>query len=161
MTSRQPPSSLDRRIRWAANWVGFTLLWGWIIASLVLGPRMLGFPLVGVVLGLGALVLAWQAASASNHPVHTIGTRRGVTTEQITEPGYDCDECGVPAMGGERRRYTTQRVLFGTTVAVPEWGENHYCEACADGAVRDVDADGLDGSAVEYTTDESFETDRS
>ena len=125
------PNSLDRRVGRLADWLGFALLWGWIITSSLFVPAWLGFPTVGIVLSLITLVVCWQAAEASTHPVYTIGTRREVERARIDDHGYECDECGRPARGGERRRYSTRRVLFGTTVAVPEWGVNDYCEECA------------------------------
>lgn len=128
------PRGLDRGVRRLADRVGFVLLWGWILTSLFFVPTWLGYWPVGTLLFLVGAAICWGAARASTHPVYTIGTRREETVERIDDPGYDCDECGRPAGGGERRRYAKRRVLFGTTVAVPEWGATHYCEACADGS---------------------------
>ena len=126
------PSSLDSDARRIANGVGFVVLWGWILLSLGLLPTWFGYPWLGAILALVGLVLCWQAWQASAYPVYAIGTRREVTTEPITEPGLDCVECGRPAgSDGVRRRYVERRVLFGTTIAVPEWGENVYCAECA------------------------------
>lgn len=160
MTGR-PPASLDRRIRGLADWLGFALLWGWITVSFLFVPAWLGYPTVGIVLGLVAIVLCSQAAKASSHPVWTVGTRREVTSERITEPGHDCDECGRPAMGGVRRRYTKRRVLFGTTVAVPDWGENRYCKRCAQGPpLEDVHADRAVDHDGDRTDDATLERNR-
>ncbi|WP_255190779.1 hypothetical protein [Natronobeatus ordinarius] len=126
------PSSLDSDVRRIANGVGFVVLWGWVLLSLGLLPTWFGYPWLGALLSLAGLVICWQAWRASAYPVYTIGTRRDVTVEPIAESGLDCDECGRPAGGGERRRYAERRVLFGTTIAVPEWGTNVYCADCAD-----------------------------
>lgn len=143
------PVSLGPRLRRLLDWLGFALLWAWIAVSFLFVPAMLGHPTVGVVLSLVAAVLAWQAAEAKRHPVTTVGTRREVTVHPITERGRECDECGAPAGGGERRRYVTRRILFGTTIAVPEWGENRYCQSCADDPAREIapetEASGLHG----------------
>lgn len=128
-----PPSSLDRDARRLLDRLGFVAFWGWILASLVLLPTWFGYAWLGAVMGFVGLVLCWQAWRASAYPVYAIGTRREVTTEPVSEPGLDCVECGRPAGGdGARRRYVERRVLFGTTVAAPEWGENAYCADCAD-----------------------------
>lgn len=134
---------MDRGLRRLADRAGFALLWAWIASSFLFVPAWLGYPVVGMVLFVVALVMCWLAAKMSTHPVTTIGTRREVTVEPVAEPGHDCAACGRPAGDGERRRYVTRRILFGTTVATPEWGENYYCAACADDSTLerdDVDA---------------------
>lgn len=132
MTGSERPRSLDQRARRLADSLGFTLLWGWVLISVLFVPTWLGYWWMGVVLFLGTLVLCWQAAEASTHPVYTIGRRKEVTRTRVTtdDEVRPCDECGTDAAGGERRRYATRHVLFGTTVAIPEWGENVYCQGC-------------------------------
>ncbi|WP_255169783.1 hypothetical protein [Natrononativus amylolyticus] len=137
--------SADRGLRRLADWAGFTALWGWIVLSLLLVPGLFGYWWLGVAFALVGTVVCWEALKASTHPVTTIGTRREVQTEPIREAGYDCRVCDEPAGGGERRRYATHRVVFGSTVAVPEWGVNEYCSGCA----------GTTGESVRAPTEES------
>lgn len=122
--------SLERGIRRVANDLGFALLWCWILLSLFALPTLFGLPWLGAVLFVIGLLFCWQAFSATTDPVYTIGTKREVRTGRVDSPGVECDECGRPAEGGEYRRYEERRVLFGTTVAVSESGENVYCERC-------------------------------
>ncbi|WP_254767308.1 hypothetical protein [Salinilacihabitans rarus] len=150
------PRSLDRRLRRVADRVGFALLWGWILSSLFFAPTLLGYWWVGALAFVAGLLVCWQAAAASTHPVYVIGTRREVDRARIADPGRTCDECGRSAEGGEYRRYAKRRVLFGTTVAVPEWGENAYCPACLDG-----ESDGRRHAADESEGDATLVTDRS
>ncbi|GAB3018577.1 hypothetical protein [Natronobiforma cellulositropha] len=124
------PDSLDRRLRRLTERAAFVALWGWILLSSLFFPAWLGYPLVGLALAGVVFLVGWQAARAASHPVYTVGTRREVDVEAITDPRCRCDECGRRARDGERRRYTTRRILFGTTIAVPEWGVNEYCPAC-------------------------------
>lgn len=125
-----PSGSTDRSVRRFADWLGFGLLWAWIVLSLFFLPWLAGIGWLGAVLGLVGVVLCWQATVAKQYPVTTIGVRREVESEPIAESGHDCDACDHPAGGGERRRYAKRRVLFGSTIAVPEWGVNEYCERC-------------------------------
>ncbi|PCR89931.1 hypothetical protein CP557_04905 [Natrinema ejinorense] len=116
-----------------ADHLGFTLLWGWILVSVLFVPTWLGHWWIGVVLFVLGFVVCWQAADASSDPVYTIGTKREVRTDRVESDHVDCDACGRSAAGGEYRRYERRRVLFGTTIAVPESGENVYCSRCVDG----------------------------
>ncbi|MWV41323.1 hypothetical protein [Natrialba sp. INN-245] len=126
---RQP--SAGEGLRRLANQIGFALLWCWILVSVLFVPGFFGYPWVGGLLFLVGLVVCWQAATASSDPVYTIGTKRAVRTGRVNAPDVACDECGEPADGGEYRRYEKRRVLFGSTIAVLESGENVYCEGCA------------------------------
>lgn len=65
------------------------------------------------------------------------------------EERVDCEECGRPGAGGERRRYAKEQVLFGTVIARPGEGENVYCPACADGIARESDVDAKRERALE------------
>ena len=127
------PNSLDRPLARVVDWGVFALLWAWLLLSMLYTSMLAGVAWLGVVLFLVGLGLCWQAIGAKTHPTWTIGTRRSVDRARIDEAGHDCDECGAPAGGGEWRRYATRTVLFGTTVAVPEWGENVYCPSCLEG----------------------------
>lgn len=140
--------SLDRRLRRVANAAGFALLWCWLLCSMLLLPVLLGHPWVGIGLFLVGLVVSHQAWKASVYPVTTIGTKRRVDVYRIEER-VDCEECGRPAAGGERRRYAREQVLFGTVVARPGEGENVYCPACADGIARESDVDAERERALE------------
>ena len=140
MTGSARPRSLDQRVRRLANTLGFTLLWGWLLISVLFVPTWFGYWWLGVGLFLVTFALCWQAAAASTHPVSTIGRRKEVTRTRVTADEEEiCDECGTDAAGGERRRYATRHVLFGTTVAVPEWGENVYCQECLERECRGLD----------------------
>ncbi|MFP9059342.1 hypothetical protein ACLI4R_02280 [Natrialbaceae archaeon A-chndr2] len=152
----EPPRSLDRRLRRVADNLGFALLWGWILISLFFVPTWLGYWWVGALLFAVGLLVCWQAASATTHPVSVIGTRRSVSTAAVTDETVSCDECGGSADGGERRRYTTRHVLFGTTVAVPEWGENVYCPACLE-AEREPPDSTSPTEPTEYTDSSELE----
>ncbi|MBZ6493483.1 hypothetical protein [Natrinema longum] len=131
MTRPDRQRSVGSGLRRVADYAGFVFVWGWILVSLLFVPAMLGAPFVGIALFLVGLVVCWQAAEASSDPVYTFGTMREVRTGHVDSATVDCGECGRPAEGGEYRRYEERRVLFGTTIAVPEAGENVYCEACA------------------------------
>lgn len=161
-------SSVSAGLRRVADNVGFALLWCWILVSVLILPTWLGFWWLGVALFVLGLVVCWLAAGASSDPVYTIGTKREVRTGRIDDPQASCDECGRSATGGEYRRYEERRVLFGSTIAVPESGLNVYCEQCAvdprdsparltdDGTERGQDADVERGDPVESL--ESFES---
>ncbi|WP_312909379.1 hypothetical protein [Natronosalvus caseinilyticus] len=148
------PISLDRQVRRLADNLGFTLLWGWLLVSLFFVPTWLGYWWIGALLFFLGLALCWQAAAASTHPVYVVGKRREVSSERMTDDTSLCDECGANAAGGERRRYATRQVLFGTTVAVPEWGENVYCPECLE---REASSAALETSADETDGDETSE----
>lgn len=149
MTDR--PRSLDRRLRRVADTAGFTVLWGWILLSMLFVPTWFGYWWLGVVLFFVGFVVCWQAADATTHPVTTIGRRQEVTKTRVTDD-CPCDECHEVATGGERRRYATRHVLFGTTVAVPDWGENVYCPDCLEREAHGVDLrpsrEDVDGTAT-------------
>ncbi|AEH38494.1 hypothetical protein [Halopiger xanaduensis] len=131
MTRPGRSRSVADGLRRVADHVGFALLWCWILASLFFVPTLLGYWWVGALLFVVGLLVCWQAAEASSDPVYTIGTKREVRTGRIESEIVDCNECGRSAPGGEYRRYERRRVLFGSTIAVLESGENIYCEDCA------------------------------
>ena len=151
--------SLEHGIRRVANNLGFALLWCWILLSLFALPTLFGLPWLGAVLFVIGLLFCWQAFSATTDPVYTVGTKREVRTGRVDSPAVECDECGRSAAGGEYRRYEERRVLFGTTVAVSESGENVYCERCtvdpsdafhgADGIERRRQSEGDERRALE------------
>ncbi|MFP8954472.1 hypothetical protein ACLI4Z_16110 [Natrialbaceae archaeon A-arb3/5] len=145
------PSAADG-VRRVADRIGFALLWCWILVSLFFVPTWFGLWWLGVTLFLVGLVVCWQAAEASSDPVYTIGTKREVRTARVDAEDVGCDECGRSADGGEYRRYERRRVLFGTTIAVPESGENVYCEQCMVDP-RDRVVDEFDGDDTETTVD--------
>ncbi|THE66692.1 hypothetical protein D8Y22_00745 [Salinadaptatus halalkaliphilus] len=128
---RRHSSAADGLVR-VADYAGFALLWCWILVSVFFVPTWLGYWWVGTVLFVLGLVVCWQAADASHDSVTTVGTKRDVRTGTVEDPDIDCDECGRRAKGGESRRYEQRRVLFGTTIAVLESGENVYCPHCLD-----------------------------
>ncbi|RQG92742.1 hypothetical protein EA462_00475 [Natrarchaeobius halalkaliphilus] len=130
MTRPARSRSAGDGLRRIADSLGFALLWCWILVSVLVVPTIVGFWWIGVLLFVLGLIVCWQAAEASRDPVYTIGTKRDVRTGQVDTAGVDCDECGRSAHGGEFRRYERRRVLFGTTIAVLESGENVYCEQC-------------------------------
>ncbi|WP_049922853.1 hypothetical protein [Halopiger djelfimassiliensis] len=154
MTRPNPRPSVARGLRRVADHVGFTLFWGWILVSLFYVPVWLGYWWVGVLLLVFGFVVCWQAANAATDPVYTIGTKREVRTGRVESDGVDCDECGRSAAGGEYRRYERRRVLFGSTIAVLESGENVYCEQCSVSP-----RDWMNGSddATESTEDDRFD----
>ena len=123
-------TNLVRRLRKTVDRTGFLLLWGWILLSLFFVPFWLGFRWIGVALFLVGLVVCAGAAATSAYPVTTIGTKRRVNVERVADDAVSCDECGRPAAGGERRRFATERVCFGSVVAKPETGTNVYCPRC-------------------------------
>ncbi|SEW02145.1 hypothetical protein [Natrinema salifodinae] len=131
MTRPDRRPNAARGLRRLADHVGFALLWCWILVSLFFVPTWLGYWWVGALLFVVGLVVCWQAAGATTDPVYTVGTKREVRTGRVESERVDCDECGRPAAGGEYRRYERRRVLFGTTVSIPELGENVYCQRCA------------------------------
>ncbi|RQH03384.1 hypothetical protein [Natrarchaeobius oligotrophus] len=145
MTRPARSHSAGEGLRRVADHLGFALLWCWILVSMFFVPALLGYWWLGTILFLLGLIVCWQAAEATRDPVYAIGTRREVRTGRVEDDRVDCDECGRSARGGEYRRYERRRVLFGTTIAVLESGENVYCEACS------IDPRDRDGREVEST----------
>jgi hypothetical protein len=139
--------SAARGLRRLADHAAFALLWCWILTSLFFVPTWLGYWWVGALLFFVGLAVCWQAAGATTDPVYTIGTKREVRTGRVESERVDCDECGRLAEGGEYRRYVRRRVLFGTTVSIPEAGENVYCERCTH-SPRDHDPIAGEGTAT-------------
>lgn len=173
MTRPGRSRSVAEGLRRVADNLGFALLWCWLLASLFFVPTLLGYWWLGALLFVVGLFVCWQAAEASHDPVSAIGTKREVRTGRVDSEAVDCDQCGRPAAGGEYRRYERRRVLFGTTVAVLEAGENVYCEQCAiaprnrrdlegdDPEVTNGDGSDLsDGRVVDDGDERSASTDR-
>lgn len=173
MTRPGRSRSVTEGLRRAADNLGFALLWCWILASLFFVPTLLGYWWLGALLFVVGLFVCWQAAEASSDPVYTIGTKREVRTGRVDSENVDCDECGRSAAGGEYRRYERRRVLFGSTIAVLESGENVYCGDCVvaprerrelegdDPEVANGDGgDHSDGRTVDDSDERSASTDR-
>ncbi|GEM_PF-4281359 len=139
MTTR--PRSVDRSLHNVFQWLVFGLLWAWIVISVTVVPGLVGLWWLGLLLGSVGLIVAWQAAKATTHPITTIGRKREVTRWAIDTQDRSCDVCGGNAVGGEGRRYASRTVLFGTTIAVDAYGTNVYCPACLEREARGTDLD--------------------